>query len=279
MAEQLCPHCGSKYVSYTGKEETADAILHAYYCENCKEGFTVTQDVSSGSRWLMTVAGDSKEIKVYKQGDSYTLVQKDFNGTLRKNMAPNVQVHNADGYGVQLDTPYLLWFDTFTHLNDSTGFYVEPLEVTLNDELTAQALENPAMKAIHVKGNQFACRKGGYENSVLLDDLADWFNEVLGNYSHSAQGGSGGCYVATCVYGSYDCPQVWTLRRFRDGILAESALGRGFIRTYYAVSPTVVRWFGKTAWFRKLWRGVLDRMVGRLNARGVQNTPYKDRNW
>ncbi len=23
---------------------------------------------------------------------------------------------------------------------------------------------------------------------------------------------SGGCYVATTVYGSYDCPQVWTLR-------------------------------------------------------------------
>ena len=25
-----------------------------------------------------------------------------------------------------------------------------------------------------------------------------------------------GCYVATCVYGSYDCPEVWILRRFRD---------------------------------------------------------------
>src|SRR5699024_12626084 len=23
---------------------------------------------------------------------------------------------------------------------------------------------------------------------------------------------SGGCYVATAVYGSYDCPEVWTLR-------------------------------------------------------------------
>ena len=27
---------------------------------------------------------------------------------------------------------------------------------------------------------------------------------------------SGPCYVATAVYGSYDCPEVWTLRRFRD---------------------------------------------------------------
>ncbi len=43
---------------------------------------------------------------------------------------------------------------------------------------------------------------------------------------------SGGCYVATCVYGSYDCPQVWTLRRFRDDIMAQSVAGRLFIKFY-----------------------------------------------
>ena len=31
-----------------------------------------------------------------------------------------------------------------------------------------------------------------------------------------------GCYIATAVYGSYDCPQVWTLRRYRDYTLAET---------------------------------------------------------
>ena len=46
-----------------------------------------------------------------------------------------------------------------------------------------------------------------------------------------------GCYVATAVYGSYDCPQVWTLRRYRDYTLAETWYGRAFIRTYYAISP------------------------------------------
>ena len=45
----------------------------------------------------------------------------------------------------------------------------------------------------------------------------------------------GGCYVATAVYGSYDCPQVWTLRRYRDYTLAETWHGRAFIRTYYAI--------------------------------------------
>ena len=98
----------------------------------------------------------------------------------------------------------------------------------------------------------------------------------LGGYNHND---SGGCYVATCVYGSYDCPQVWTLRRFRDNTLANSVLGRAFIRTYYAISPTIVHWFGNTQWFQKLWRGPLDKLVSKLQADGVESTPYNDRNW
>ena len=89
----------------------------------------------------------------------------------------------------------------------------------------------------------------------------------------------GGCYVATAVYGSYDCPQVWTLRRFRDNTLAATWYGRAFIRTYYAISPTLVKWFGNTNWFKKLWKGKLDRMVSDLNKKGVENTPYDDKTW
>lgn len=90
---------------------------------------------------------------------------------------------------------------------------------------------------------------------------------------------SGGCYVATAVYGSYDCPQVWTLRRYRDYSLAQTWYGRVFIRTYYAISPTLVKWFGDTYWFKKLWRGILDKKITRLNANGVENTPYTDKEW
>lgn len=97
--------------------------------------------------------------------------------------------------------------------------------------------------------------------------------------SATSSAGTGGCYVATAVYGSYDCPEVWTLRRFRDNTLAETWYGRAFIRTYYVISPTLVKWFGHTDWFKKMWRGKLDRMVADLNAEGVEDTPYKDRNW
>lgn len=90
---------------------------------------------------------------------------------------------------------------------------------------------------------------------------------------------SGGCYVATAVYGSYDCPQVWTLRRYRDYTLAETWYGRLFIRTYYAISPTLVKWFGKTNWFKKFWKCKLDRMVAKLQNNGVEDTPYEDKEW
>lgn len=86
-----------------------------------------------------------------------------------------------------------------------------------------------------------------------------------------------GCYIATCVYGSYDCPQVWTLRRFRDDTLDVTWYGRLFIRCYYAISPTLVKWFGNTTWFKKIWRGPLDSLVTKLKNDGVSDTLYHDK--
>ena len=85
-----------------------------------------------------------------------------------------------------------------------------------------------------------------------------------------------GCYVATCVYGSYDCPQVWVLRRYRDEVLASHFWGRCFIKLYYAVSPTLVRWFGEIRFFRRICKKRLDKMVSNLQKRGIENTFYDD---
>jgi hypothetical protein len=86
-----------------------------------------------------------------------------------------------------------------------------------------------------------------------------------------------GCYVATCVYGSYDCPQVWTLRRYRDYTLNKTWCGRIFIHMYYAISPNLVKRFGKTLWFKRMWKGRLDRLVNILNNHGIESTPYNDK--
>ena len=86
-----------------------------------------------------------------------------------------------------------------------------------------------------------------------------------------------GCYIATCIYGSYDCPEVWTLRRFRDNTLDETWYGKLFIKVYYFTSPTIVKWFGNQKGFKLLWKKPLDILISKLNQSGVENTPYQDK--
>ena len=119
------------------------------------------------------------------------------------------------------------------------------------------------------------------ENIIKVEvDARTFPNEVFtqlgpsGSSGSSSSGSSGGCYIATCVYGSYDCPEVWTLRRFRDEVLMKSAPGRAFVRTYYAVSPGVVRKFGSKRAFTGAWRHILDKMVRKLNAEGISGDRY-----
>lgn len=84
----------------------------------------------------------------------------------------------------------------------------------------------------------------------------------------------GGCYVATCVYGSYSTQEVFTLRRFRDKALKSNIFGRIFVKLYYFISPLLVKLFGKTKWFNKINKKILDRFVTYLQDKGYDNTPY-----
>lgn len=74
-----------------------------------------------------------------------------------------------------------------------------------------------------------------------------------------------GCYIATAVYGSYDAPEVMTLRRFRDETLRNSAFGRWFIRTYYRLSPPVAEKLKNAKRINAFVRSILDKWVERLN--------------
>lgn len=99
---------------------------------------------------------------------------------------------------------------------------------------------------------------------------------MFGGYNHSD---SQGCYVATCVYGSYDCPEVWTLRRFRDFTLSKNIFGRAFIKCYYSISPKIVKRFGNNKFFRKFWLSRLNKLVFRLQNKGYENSPYEDKKY
>lgn len=118
-----------------------------------------------------------------------------------------------------------------------------------------------------------------------IDNMMKWhekIHEIDPSYTvppRPAAPSTEGCYVATAVYGTYDCPEVWTLRRFRDYTLGKKWFGRLFIKIYYAVSPKLVKHFGQTELFKLFWRKNLDKLVKKLNRQGVSSSPYFDRNW
>lgn len=85
-----------------------------------------------------------------------------------------------------------------------------------------------------------------------------------------------GCYIATAIYGSYDCPEVWVLRRYRDYNLSSTEWGRAFIKLYYTISPTCVKYFGSTKVFNCLFKSILDKTVKKLRKKGYDDSPYCD---
>ncbi|MBQ7265581.1 MAG: hypothetical protein IJS61_05730 [Firmicutes bacterium] len=148
------------------------------------------------------------------------------------------------------------------------------LYITLGDQLIKYF--NESTKALeHYK----------YAADFTMTDLSSSEVEALNTRiknldpSYIPKNNSSGCYVATAVYGSYDCPQVWTLRRYRDNILATKWYGRIFIHTYYAISPKIVKLFGSKKCFKNIFKPKLDKFVLALNKKGIQNTPYNDKEW
>lgn len=79
------------------------------------------------------------------------------------------------------------------------------------------------------------------------------------------QSSGGGCYIATACYGSYDAPEVMTLRQFRDETLSKSLWGKLFIKGYYAYSPSLASWLGERKAINALIKKyVLDKLVSRI---------------
>ena len=116
-----------------------------------------------------------------------------------------------------------------------------------------------------------------YNNRYRSSSSSSYRPSPSTSSSYSRPSSSGGCYVATAVYGSYDCPEVWLLRRYRDYYLDKNFFGRLFIKIYYAISPTLVKWFGKAKWFKKLIKPILEKKIKKLKELGYSDTEYDDK--
>ncbi len=214
-----------------------------------------------------------------EQRKAYTEVS---NGVIRiSTMLVNAAANHYAGISSQIRGKYKQeWIDnTFASI---LCMYVlgNCLDTLFHEDSAANLLSIAAWKqgiAWHQTMITHLADKEKNRNTVNKYAEKVWKHDA--SYALPEESKGGGCYVATAVYGSYDCPQVWTLRRYRDYKLAETWYGRAFIRTYYAVSPTLVKWFGETEWFKKMWQGKLDRMVDKLQKEGFESTPYEDKNW
>lgn len=299
MKALVCEMCGSPDLL------KSDGM---YICQSCGTRYTVEE-----AKKLMVegkVQIDNSEfVKKYLENAQRALSKEDWEevekyyNMVEQNAPHNIEALFFSAFGKAMlsltDSEYYKRRQKFGVLIKSMSVINDYFEVTTEQKEEVLRRISSAIEKMYsvefvfdpqASGTQVGSRK---ETIITMNSVREAFLTELRQIqeAHSelsyiqelidqnAKGRSAGCYVATCVYGSYDCPQVWTLRRFRDYTLAETWYGRAFIRTYYAISPTLVRWFGNTSWFKMLWKGKLDRMVSDLQQCGVESTPYEDRVW
>jgi hypothetical protein len=82
--------------------------------------------------------------------------------------------------------------------------------------------------------------------------------------SKKTSSSNSGCYIATMVYGSYEAPEVLTLRSYRDTVLSKYSTGRLFIKYYYKYSPLLVEKFKDQKTIHRIARTILDSIIRRI---------------
>jgi len=203
------------------------------------------------------VTGDAEYTAVYKQDYKYyevTFVRSEFSGSGKSYSYEKVRA------GRQVNRPAnppdveksesMHVTTTFSFSHWTLG---ENGDISIPYDFSLPITHNITLSAVY---------KDDYERLYSMDDIS----KTKGI----------GCFIATCVYGSYDCPEVWVLRRYRDNVLAKSEPGRLFIELYYRWSPEIVEKYGNEPWFKPLVKPVLDKFVDYLKSKGFEDTPYED---
>ena len=126
-------------------------------------------------------------------------------------------------------------WSTFTLREKMSGYI--PIDYVLyfkgNTEIKAATITNnfsdpQTLRPVIVKNGKFGSfyhshykqyRTREYAEAMVKHHFPEEFSRGELSYVQTQKRG---CYVATAVYGSYDCPEVWTLRRYRDDTLYSS---------------------------------------------------------
>lgn len=120
------------------------------------------------------------------------------------------------------------------------------------------------LKEMWAKGETLCAIKRYKDYSGANLAQAKEYVEKLNGVNKTSDGG--GCYIATAVYGSYDAPQVMTLRQFRDDVLQKYYLGRKFIALYYKHSPKYAEQLKYHNRINRVVRSILNKWVNHLDS-------------
>ena len=271
----ICQTCGMKYSIEDAKKMMIEGTVDVQGTVKVDNSPFVEKYLVNARRALQKE--DWEEVEKY-----YNMVEQ--------NAPNNIEAIFFSAYGKAMSclvecTSYNTAVTKFNVLNKSISVINDYYELTNEDkEFVLRKISDAIAKMIKSRHLAIMDKLMHTTKDAFIIELKqiaekhseEYIQELISEMSALKKAG---CYVATCVYGSYDCPQVWTLRRYRDDTLGATWYGRLFIRTYYAISPTLVKWFGNTNWFKKLWKGKLDRMVAKLQSNGVEDTPYEDKSW
>lgn len=281
MKDGICRDCNKEKLKKTNE---------AFVCENCGEK-------QASKRWKDVFYGVYNEAESYELADInvaaksvaycidevFELIKSDIRDKTECKKAYTEVSEKVIKIAVELYNDSKMYYDGFdikdrdNHMQEwlenvfsaITCVYNlgDSLEYFFSSDSEANRLSVNSWKQ-GIKWHQMLIDKFGLNegNLITIKNYSSKIKKYNRTYTVSSE--TEGCYIATCVYGSYDCPQVRVLRKYRDSELAGNRYGRAFIKIYYAISPALVKWFGRTTWFKKFWKGKLDKMVAKLYIKG-----------
>lgn len=113
----------------------------------------------------------------------------------------------------------------------SSETYLSPIDVGNQTSYELAGLTNGITYFIAVSAYDYAENEG--PKSTEVSEAPQEVRGILGLKD------TGGCFIATAAYGSYEERHVKILREFRDRYLLTNIPGRAFVSFYYKVSPPI----------------------------------------
>jgi hypothetical protein len=162
-------------------------------------------------------------------------------------------------------------------VRDSSFGIMEAGLANLSPEKKQKILNKAAEEALNLEVESRKKRQESGQAMQDMDAVFTRFEDVpnsKGSFTkieHELKTGSGrvkivtrkgfGCFVATIAFDSPEAEEVHCLREFRDNVLCNVNLGRGFISWYYEYGPSLATMVGRHQSVKWLIRKMLSLLI------------------